>query len=129
MAAETSIFSDLSGYVDRVSKLVRLDAALLSLETKENLRSIAISTALFAGRGCDGVSWTNYPDVCSRAASYTIGASSQPFGVIGGGCSFYCRRDFSVCWGRTAQRVDFDAASNARSNHKKSPGLANECAK
>ena len=46
MSAETSIFSDLSGYVDRVKKLVRLDAALLSIETRANLQSIAIAIGL-----------------------------------------------------------------------------------
>ena len=49
MPAETSIFSDLSGYVDRVTKLVRLDAALLSIETKQNLQSIGISIGLLVG--------------------------------------------------------------------------------
>ena len=49
MAAGTSIFADLSGYVDRVAKLVRLDATLLSIETKENLSSIGISLALLFG--------------------------------------------------------------------------------
>jgi hypothetical protein len=47
MASGTSIFSDLSGYVDRVAKLVRLDAALLSIETKQNLRSVTVALALF----------------------------------------------------------------------------------
>ena len=46
MTAAGSIFSDLSGYVERVAKLVRLDATLLSIETKENLQSIAISIGL-----------------------------------------------------------------------------------
>jgi Putative Actinobacterial Holin-X, holin superfamily III len=49
MAPGTSIFSDLNGYVDRVAKLVQLDAALLSVETKENLSSIGISLALLMG--------------------------------------------------------------------------------
>jgi uncharacterized membrane protein YqjE len=49
VAAGTSIFADLSGYVDRVVKLVRLDATLLSIETKENLSSIGISLALLFG--------------------------------------------------------------------------------
>jgi hypothetical protein len=49
VAAGTSIFADLSGYVDRVAKLVRLDATLLSIETKENLSSIGISLALLFG--------------------------------------------------------------------------------
>ena len=49
MAAEPSIFSDLNGYVDRVAKLFRLDAALLSLETKQNLQAVAISIGLIAG--------------------------------------------------------------------------------
>lgn len=46
MAAGTSIFADLKGYVDRVAKLARLDATLLSIETKENLQSVAISIGL-----------------------------------------------------------------------------------
>jgi uncharacterized membrane protein len=49
MAAGASIFSDLNGYVDRVAKLVRLDAALLSVETKENLQSVAVSIGFLAG--------------------------------------------------------------------------------
>ena len=49
MAAATSIFADLSGYVDRVTKLVRLDATLLSIETKENLFSVGIALALLFG--------------------------------------------------------------------------------
>jgi hypothetical protein len=49
MATENSIFSDLSGYVDRVTKLARLDAALLTLETKQNLQSVAVSIGLLAG--------------------------------------------------------------------------------
>lgn len=49
MAAGTSIFSDLSGYVDRVAKLVRLDATLLSIETKENFQSVAVSIGLLVG--------------------------------------------------------------------------------
>jgi hypothetical protein len=48
-AAGTSIFSDLSGYVDRVAKLVRLDATLLSIETKENFQSVAVSIGLLVG--------------------------------------------------------------------------------
>jgi Putative Actinobacterial Holin-X, holin superfamily III len=49
MAAEASIFSNLSGYVDRVTKLVRLDAALLSIETKANVQSIVVAIALLLG--------------------------------------------------------------------------------
>ena len=49
MAAATSIFADLSGYVDRVAKLVRLDATLLSIETKEKLFSVGIAVALLFG--------------------------------------------------------------------------------
>ena len=49
MASGTSIFSDLTGYVDRVAKLVQLDAALLSIETKENLSSVGISVAFLVG--------------------------------------------------------------------------------
>jgi hypothetical protein len=49
VAAATSIFADLSGYVDRVAKLVRLDATLLSIETKENLFSVGIALALLFG--------------------------------------------------------------------------------
>jgi hypothetical protein len=49
VAAETSMFADLSGYVDRVAKLVRLDATLLSIETKENLFSVGIALALLFG--------------------------------------------------------------------------------
>jgi Putative Actinobacterial Holin-X, holin superfamily III len=44
----TSIFRDLSGYADRVGKLFQLDAALLSIETKQNLWIAAISAALLA---------------------------------------------------------------------------------
>jgi hypothetical protein len=46
MAAGTSVSSDLSGYVERVAKLVQLDAALLSIETKENLQSVGVSVGL-----------------------------------------------------------------------------------
>jgi len=49
MAAGASLFSDLSEYVDRVARLARLDAALLSVETKEKLQSIAVALGLFAG--------------------------------------------------------------------------------
>ena len=49
MAFENSLFSDLSGYVDRVGKLIRLDAALLTVETKANLQSAAVSVGLLAG--------------------------------------------------------------------------------
>ena len=49
MGDSSSIFSDLSGYADRVAKLVQLDAALLSIETKENLQSVAISVVLVIG--------------------------------------------------------------------------------
>jgi predicted anti-sigma-YlaC factor YlaD len=48
MAAGTSIFSDLSGYVDRVAELIRLDATLLSIETKKNLQLVAVSIGLLA---------------------------------------------------------------------------------
>jgi len=49
MPAQNSIFSDVSGYADRVAKLLRLDAVLLSIETKENLQSVAISIVLLIG--------------------------------------------------------------------------------
>ena len=49
MAAPNSIFADLTAYIDRVAKLLRLDAALLSIETKENLSSAGISIALIFG--------------------------------------------------------------------------------
>ena len=48
MAAETSVLSDVSGYVNRVAKLLRLDAALLAIETKQNLQAIAVSLGLLA---------------------------------------------------------------------------------
>lgn len=48
MGAQSSIFSDLSGYVERVAKLVKLDVALLSIETKASLQSIAISLGMMA---------------------------------------------------------------------------------
>ena len=51
MAEEPSVVSDFSGYVNRVTKLLRLDAALLSIETKQNLLSMAIMLALMAGAG------------------------------------------------------------------------------
>ena len=46
MAATNSILSDLGGYVERVTKLVRLDAALLSIETKGNLQALAVTVGL-----------------------------------------------------------------------------------
>ena len=49
MVAGTSVSSDLSGYVERVAKLVQLDAALLSIETKENLQSVGVSIGFLAG--------------------------------------------------------------------------------
>jgi len=49
MRAEGSIFSDITGYVDRVARLLRLDATLLSIETKQNLLTVAIAIALLAG--------------------------------------------------------------------------------
>jgi hypothetical protein len=48
MAAETSLFSDLNGYVNRVARLLRLDAALLAIETKQKLQSVAVSLGLLA---------------------------------------------------------------------------------
>lgn len=48
MAAETPVLSDLSGYVNRVAKLLRLDAALLAIETKQNLQAVAVSLGLLA---------------------------------------------------------------------------------
>jgi hypothetical protein len=48
MNAATSVFSDVSGYVNRVAKLLRLDAALLTIETKQNLQSAAVSVGLIA---------------------------------------------------------------------------------
>jgi hypothetical protein len=47
MAAESSILSNLSGYIDRVAKLARLDATLLSIETKQNLIIVGITLGLF----------------------------------------------------------------------------------
>ncbi len=47
MAAESSILSNLSGYIDRVAKLARLDATLLSIETKQNLMIVGITLGLF----------------------------------------------------------------------------------
>lgn len=46
---EASVVSDLSGYVSRVAKLLRLDAALLSIETREKLVSIAGTLELMVG--------------------------------------------------------------------------------
>jgi len=46
MAVETSVISDLSGYVSRVANLLRLDAALLTIETKQNLQALAVSLGL-----------------------------------------------------------------------------------
>src|SRR5665213_1172242 len=51
MAAGTSAFSNLSGYVGRVAKLLRLDAALLAVETRRNLQSVAVSL------GCMHPAW------------------------------------------------------------------------
>ena len=48
MAVESSVFSDLSGYVNRVAKLLRLDAALLTIETKENLQAAVLAVGLLA---------------------------------------------------------------------------------
>jgi len=48
MSAEAPIFSEVSGFVERVSKLFQLDAILLTIETKQNLRSILVSIAIFA---------------------------------------------------------------------------------
>ena len=48
MAVEGPVFSDLSGYVNRVAKLLRLDAALLRIETKENLQAAVIAVGLLA---------------------------------------------------------------------------------
>jgi hypothetical protein len=48
MAATAPLSSDLGGYVERVAKLLRLDAALLALETKQNLLALAAALALFA---------------------------------------------------------------------------------
>jgi 4-hydroxybenzoate polyprenyltransferase len=48
MAGETPVLSDLSGYVNRVATLLRLDATLLAIETKQNLRSVAVSFGLLA---------------------------------------------------------------------------------
>ena len=42
------MFSDLSGYVNRVAKLFRLDAALLTIETKENLQAAVLAVGLLA---------------------------------------------------------------------------------
>jgi len=47
MAAAGSILSDVSSYVDRAAKLLRLDAELLGIETKNNLQSVAVSISLF----------------------------------------------------------------------------------
>jgi hypothetical protein len=46
MAVETSVTADLSGYVSRVANLLRLDAALLTIETKQNLQAVAVSLGL-----------------------------------------------------------------------------------
>jgi hypothetical protein len=48
MALESPVFSDLRGYVNRVAKLLRLDAALLTIETKENLQAVVIAVGLLA---------------------------------------------------------------------------------
>ena len=48
MAVEGPVFSDLSGYVNRVARLLRLDAALLRIETKENLQAAVIAVGLLA---------------------------------------------------------------------------------
>jgi len=47
MAAESTILSNLSGYIGRVAKLAQLDATLLSIETKQNLQVVGITLALF----------------------------------------------------------------------------------
>jgi hypothetical protein len=46
MAAQTSVIADLGGYVNRAAKLLRLDATLLSIETKQNLTAIALALGL-----------------------------------------------------------------------------------
>jgi Putative Actinobacterial Holin-X, holin superfamily III len=46
MDGEKPVLSDLSGYVNRVAKLLRLDATLLAIETKQNLQSVGISVGL-----------------------------------------------------------------------------------
>lgn len=48
MAGETPVLSDLSGYVNRVATLLRLDATLLVIETKQSLQSVAVSFGLVA---------------------------------------------------------------------------------
>jgi len=48
MVGETPVLSDLSGYVNRVATLLRLDATLLAIETKQNLQSVAVSFGLLA---------------------------------------------------------------------------------
>ena len=47
MAAQT-VLSDLSGYINRVAALLRLDAALLAIETKQNLLSVAVALGFLA---------------------------------------------------------------------------------
>jgi hypothetical protein len=49
MATETPILQSLNGYMEGVSRLFQLDALLLSIETKENLRSIVVALAILAG--------------------------------------------------------------------------------
>jgi Putative Actinobacterial Holin-X, holin superfamily III len=48
MSVETSVISELNGYVNRVARLLRLDAALLAIETKQKLQSVAVSLGLLA---------------------------------------------------------------------------------
>jgi Putative Actinobacterial Holin-X, holin superfamily III len=48
MSAETPVLSNLGGYVNRAAKLLRLDATLLVIETKQNLQSVAVTLGLLA---------------------------------------------------------------------------------
>jgi hypothetical protein len=49
MSDVNSLISDVRGYLDRVAKLVELDAALLAIETRANLRSVFLSAGFLLG--------------------------------------------------------------------------------
>ena len=71
MAGETPVLSDLSGYVNRVATLLRLDATLLAIETKQNLQSVAVSFGLLAAAAGRRLYGRRYPALRDRPASYS----------------------------------------------------------
>ena len=85
----------MSGYVDRVAKLVRLDATLLSIETKENLFSVGIALALLFGALVIASLGLIVLLFAAVLVLIQLGLDAKPSRSFGGGRTICDRRDLA----------------------------------